>query len=403
MIGKRAMTLDTRTCEVILNIKDLKVTKVEIGTKEIHINCLIDKSSLEACPNCGKLVNTKRPKYEREVRDLDISGRKVYLHLTVHQYTCDCGRTFSERFDFVDSGKSYTQRQSVYIFEMCRKQSHLEVAAIVDMCHKTVERLCYNEIETRLKLVDWSKVYRIGIDEFSFKKGHKDFIVVLVNLDTHEILDILESRSKDFLIAYFKDLGEEFCKQIQDFCSDMWGPFQDIGKTIFPNATVHIDRFHWTVHLNKALDNYRKYLRRIDKDEETFKKLKWKLIKRAKNLNKQDNEDLEKAFEKSHELKQLYSLRNELQEIFDNCNSTQQAEIQVEDWLNRASSLSNKYLNKFIEMFKRHQNNIMNYFKNKLSSAAVEGKNNLLRTIKRFTFNMTNFNHFKLRVLAYEL
>ncbi|MFK7904825.1 MAG: hypothetical protein AB8B69_07730 [Chitinophagales bacterium] len=28
----------------------------------------------------------------------------------------------------------------------------------------------------------------------------------------------------------------------------------------------------------------------------------------------------------------------------------------------------------------------------------VEGKNNLLRTIKRVTFNMTNFEHFKTRV-----
>lgn len=397
------MSLDNRTCEVLLNIKNLKVTKVEIGTKEIHLNCKIEKSTGEHCPNCGKLVTSKRPKYERTVRDLDISGRKVYLHLVVHQYSCDCGRTFSERFDFVSSGKSYTKRQAVYIFEMCRKQSHLEVAAIVDMCHKTIERLCYEEIARRIKTVDWSKVYRIGIDEFSFKKGHKDFIVILVDLDTHEILDIIENRSKDFLIAYFKGLGEDFCNQIQDFCSDMWGPFQDIGKTIFPNAKVHIDRFHWMVHLNKALDSYRKHLRRSDKDEEVFKKLKWKLIKRTENLNKQEAKDLEKAFEKSQTLKELYDFRNELQTIFDECHSTQQAEIKVADWLSRANHFNNKYLNIFIELFNRHQTNIMNYFKNRISSAAVEGKNNLLRTIKRFTFNMTNFNHFKFRVLAYEL
>ena len=176
------MRLDNRTCEILLNIKDLKVSKVELGTKEIHVYCQIENNSEESCPKCGNLVKSQRPKYERIVRDLDISGRKVYLHIKVRQYNCDCGRTFSESFDFVSSGKSYTKRQSVYIFEMCRKQSHLEVAAIVDMCHKTVERLCYDEIQNRLKEVDWSKVYRIGIDEFSFKKGHKDFIVILVDL-----------------------------------------------------------------------------------------------------------------------------------------------------------------------------------------------------------------------------
>ena len=42
----------------------------------------------------------------------------------------------------------------------------------------------------------------------------------------------------------------------------------------------HVDRFHWTIHLNKVLDSARKALRKKDKDEEAYKRLKWKLIKR---------------------------------------------------------------------------------------------------------------------------
>ncbi|MBL7813633.1 MAG: transposase, partial [Saprospiraceae bacterium] len=36
------------------------------------------------------------------------------------------------------------------------------------------------------------------------------------------------------------------------------------------------------------------------------------------------------------------------------------------------------------------------------SNACTEGNNNLLRTVKRFTFNMTNFEHFKARCFAYK-
>ena len=32
----------------------------------------------------------------------------------------------------------------------------------------------------------------------TFRKGHKDFITVLIDLDTHEIIDILEKRDKAF-------------------------------------------------------------------------------------------------------------------------------------------------------------------------------------------------------------
>jgi transposase len=60
---------------------------------------------------------------------------------------------------------------------------------------------CYSQIIIRE--VNWSKIRRIGLDEFAFKKGHKDFITVIVDLDTHDIIDMVEERSKDFLRAYF--------------------------------------------------------------------------------------------------------------------------------------------------------------------------------------------------------
>jgi len=375
------MSQDLSFYSMILNIPNLEVEQVSIKKNAIHIFCKINKIQEEICPNCAQLVDTKTPKYRRQVRDLDISGRKVILHIQVHQYRCKCGRTFSESFDFVSSGKSYTKRQAKYIFEMSAKQSHLQVAAIVDMCHKTVERICYDQVLERS--IDWSKIKRIGIDEFAFKKGHKDFIVILINLDTHEIIDILEQRDKKFLRAYFQGLGENFCAQIEDFCSDMWGPFQDLGQELFPNARIHVDRFHWTTHLNDVLDNMRKKLRRTDKEEEVFKRLKWKLIKRPENLSKQDKEDLRKAFDKAPDLEDAYQLRNTLQSIFDTDYSYDFAVQQIDHWLAYAAEWKNKYLDKFIALFQRHQKNILNYFKTRVSSGAVEGTNNLLSSWKK--------------------
>ncbi|MCB0370213.1 MAG: ISL3 family transposase [Bdellovibrionales bacterium] len=393
------MNLDLATYTILLNITNLEVERVELEKKEIRIFCKITTDDSQACPNCGGEVITKRPKYRREIRDLDISGRKVILHLLVHQYSCDCGRTFSETFDFVEPGKSYTKRQAKYIFEMSAKQSHLQVAALTDMCHKTVERICYEQVLNRQ--VNWAKIRRIGIDEFAFKKGHNDFITVLIDLDTHDIIDILEQRDKAFLRAYFQGLGEGFCQQILEFCSDMWGPFQDLAKELFPNALIHVDRFHWTLHLNKVLDNLRKQLRRDDKEEAAFKNLKWKLIKRPENLNAQEEKDLQTAFEIAPELEEVYQMRNTFLAIFDTAFSYDFAVEQINHWIEHATGLKNKYLSQFVSLFQRHRENILNYFKTRLSSGAVEGTNNLLRTVKRFTFNMSNFLHFKFRVFAF--
>jgi len=385
--------------EILLNIENLEIEQVELADTSVHIHCKICCTDSQTCPSCCNEVSKKTPKYRREIRDLDISGRKVFLHLQVHQFLCDCGRTFSEQFDFVQPGKSYTKRQAKWIFELSAQQSHTQVGALVDMSHKTVERICYQQVEKRQ--INWSVIRRIGIDEFSFKKGHKDFIVILVDLDTHEIIDLLPFRDKASIRQYFNDLGEEVCSKVTDYCSDMWGPFQDLATELFPNATVHIDRFHWTVHLNKTVDSFRKALRRENKDEEAFKKLKWKLIKRLEKLGETEVEDLQKAFEIAPELEEVYQMKNTFQAIFDSHFSYEFANTQVDLWLEHAKALKNQYLNTFIDLFERHRNNIMNYFKDRISSGVVEGKNNLLRTIKRFTFNMTNFEHFKARVFAF--
>lgn len=385
--------------EHLLAIENLKIEQVEIKKKDLHIRCKIEISKAQKCPSCHQQVFKKTPKYFRQIRDLDISGRKVFLHLSVHQFRCECGRTFTEEFDFVSSGKSYTKRQAKWVFEMSAKQSHTQVGALVDMNHKTVERICYEQVECRQ--IEWSKVKRIGIDEFAFKKGHKDFIVILIDLDTNEIIDLLQFREKAFLRAYFKDLGDEICTRVTDFCSDMWGPFQDLAKELFPNALIHIDRFHWTVHLNKVMDEFRKELRRQNKDEKAFKNLKWKLIKRTENLNSEDKKQLAAAFEINTELEDIYQMKNTFQTIFDMDFSYEFAVENIDKWIKHATMLDNKHLTKFVELFERHRTNILNYFINPITSAAVEGKNNLLRTIKRYTFNMSNFSNFKRRVFAF--
>lgn len=113
----------------------------------------------------------------------------------------------------------------------------------------------------------------------------------------------------------------------------MWGPFQDLAKELFKNATIHIDRFHWTKHLNDVLDDFRKELRRKNKDESAYENLKWKLIKRYENLTETEKEELQNVFNLAPELEEIYQMRNTFQAIFDNDFSYDFAVSQVDLWV----------------------------------------------------------------------
>jgi transposase len=391
--------------EQMLNLPQLKVDKVEYTDKTIRIYCHL--ATLRGkCSSCSEMVSLVKSYHTHIVRDLNISGREVYLELRLKQFYCpNCDTYFTQTIPFADANKSYTHRQAKWIFEMSVKQPLSEVAAINNMSNKTVERIFYSyTLEDTLGR--YEGVTYLGIDEFSWRKGKKDYLCVLTNLKTGETVDILRTRNKDALIAHFKSIklknGGTFCDQVLIISCDFWGPFLDIGETIFPHAEVVADRFHWTTYINKVLDEERKASRKAFPKEELYKNIKWLLFRQMHTLNHNELENLEKVFEIRPMMEELYMLKNTFCAIFDMDICPKDALVQIQDWVEYAQKVPNEFLENFVAFFKRQIIPITNYFKHKVSNAVTEGNNNILRTIKRFTFNMTNFIHFKARCFAFK-
>lgn len=329
----------------------------------------------------------------------------MVLDIQVAQLVCrDCPRYFNEPLDYVEPNKGYTKRQAKWVFELSAKQPFTEVGALVDMNAKTVERIFYGQTSAP----DYSRyagVRRLGIDEISFRKGKGDYLCVLTDLDTGQTIDILRDRKKESLVAHFQGImvnGRPFCEQVVAVSCDFWGPFLDIAKTLFTNATVVGDRFHWTCHLNEAINKLRRDLRKEHPKEDIFKNIKWALFKQEDKASPEQKEQLAKSFELSPLLKEVYECKVALQNLFDQDLSFDRAVEKVKKWMEQARAIKQESLSEFVAFLERHFDPITNFFKQKISNAKTEGNNNLLRTVKRMTFNMTNFNNFKARCFAFK-
>ena len=248
--------------ELILGIKEIQVDRVDWQDQSLHIYCSsIFEDAL--CPNCLKKRPVINQTYERQFRDLPITGKEVYLHLSQRQfYGQDCNRHFNERFSFVDQKRTMTRRYERYVYECCKASTIQKISAQENLVWHTVNEICQRGARKELDERPLSKVRVIGMDEFAMKKGHRDDATVIVDLERVEIIDILEYRDQEKLIEYFKKRGTAWCEGIEVFCSDMWQGFLNTAKAVFPNATLVVDRFHFFGYLNKTLDNERKSLRR---------------------------------------------------------------------------------------------------------------------------------------------
>ena len=184
--------------EQLLAIPELKVDKVAYESNRIILHCHSEQDA-QPCPRCGSLKDKPVKRYEgRQIRDLNISGKEVWLYLQVRQFACECGHYFHESFSWVAPGKRYTQRQAKFIFELCARQPFSQVGAIVNMNAKTVERLYHAQAERVISLPErYARVRKLGIDELSLHKGKGDYCCVLTDLERGIQLDVLPDRKKE--------------------------------------------------------------------------------------------------------------------------------------------------------------------------------------------------------------
>jgi len=391
----------TNFYETVLDLPDLKINEVELSANRIDIHCELSKKSGN-CPNCGEPTGILHQYKYRKVQDLRISGKEVWLHLKVAQLHCiSCDFHFNLSADWLLKGKSYTSRQEKWIFEMCARQPFTEVGSLENMNHKKVERLYFDVAKRNLNLKErYAKIRKLGIDELSHRKGKKDYVCVLVDLETNTQLDVLPNRRKETLVAHFQRLGQEFCNQIELVCCDIWKPYILTAEECFPNAKVVLDRFHVVKALNEVLDKTRKDLRKEFKEEQDFKGIKWKLFKRPENCNTQEEELLKKALDKSWILSELYEMRNTFNSLFDHFTDKKELIKNLELWIRHTENIKSKHMDKFVETLKRWQEEIANFSVHRITNAATEGLNNYIRYFKRISFGISNFEHMRLRILA---
>jgi transposase len=315
----------------------------------------------------------------------------------------ECNRHFYEQFSFVDSKESVTNRYGERLYALCQGVELQYVVVRENLCWQTVNRIVptYGQRKINQKQA-FAKVSRLGIDEIALKKGHKDYVAVIVDLDTGQVLDLLEDRTKQSLVNYFQAKGAACCAQIQLFCSDLWEGYVNTAKEVFPQAVIVADRFHFFSRLPQALDNCRRYLRRKYPKADELKQIKWLLLKNPSRLTAAQKQQLECLFAQPDYqlLKATYQAKNTFRDILESDLDRQQAQHRMQAWLLEIEQTANRFLTDFVKFYTTWKNYILNYFLGRYTTGSIEGINNKIKSIKRRAFGFSNFNNFKLRIQA---
>ena len=154
-----------------------------------------------------------------------------------------------------------------------------------------------------------------------------------------------------------------------------------------PEATLVFDRFHVVKLYNEKLSQLRRELYAQLKDpmaESVLKGIRWLLLKRPENLDPSRNapERLGEGLGLNEPLATAYYLKEELSEIRDQ-EEREQAEALLMDWILYAESTKIPMPVKFAKTVRLHAFGILAWYDYPVSTGALEGTNNKIKTTKR--------------------
>jgi transposase len=224
----------------------------------------------------------------------------------------------------------------------------------------------------------------IGVDELSYRKGHRYVTLVCDHL-SRRIVWGHEGKSAASLAAFFEELGEQRCRNIRVVTMDMSQAFIEMVRKYVPWAEIVFDRYHIESLVRAALDKTRRQQwRSLQGTEEGdgIKHLRWALLKSKWNLTPMESEKVSKLPRRNARLYRAYLLKESFVGILDR-RQPNVVKRKLKEWLSWASRSRLPEFVRVARTIKKHLDGIVEYVRCRLSNGLLEGLNNKARLITR--------------------
>jgi len=380
----------------LLNIEDVIVKKIIHSDHYVKI-FLDTKPRDHFCPSCGQPTKRIHDYRMQTIKDLPFQMKHCYLVLRKRRYVCSCGKRFYENYSFLPRYLQRTSRMTAFIATSLHESTSItSVAKTCNVSTATVNRILDTISFDRPRLPR-----AISIDEFKGNADGQKYQCILVDPIKHSVLDILPSRSQTQLVSYFKDIPKNERYRVEFFVCDMWKPYTELAKTFFPNAAVVIDKYHFIRQTTWAIENVRKRL------QKTMPANLRRYYKRSRSLILTRYNKLKDEKKKACDLMLLYNddlrLAHYLKEWFyDICQNPKYSEQRKEffDWISTAEQSQIPEFEKCASTYRNWSHEILNAFKySHVTNGPTEGFNNKIKVLKRTSYGIRNFKHFRTRIL----
>ena len=350
------------------------------------------------CGRCGRpSARYDRGEGRRRWRTLDLGGVRCYLEGDAPRVVCDIHGVIVAKMPWARHGAGHTRAFDDLVAWLAVQSSKTAVCELTRIAWASVGAIIARVVaDARTARDPFDGLTRTGIDEISYKRGHR-YLTVVVDHGSGRLVWAAVGRDKATLAKFFDLLGAERAKKIKVVTADAAGWIADVVAERCPQAVLCIDGFHVIQWATDALDVVRREtwnaarrsgMRAHARDLEGARYALWK---NPEDLTDRLAAKLAWVAEVNRGLYRAYLLKEQLRAVI--ATKTQAAIPMLEKWCAWAAR---SRLPAFVELARRVRRNLPGILAglcNNISNAIVESTNTKLRLLTRMAFGFRQPEH----------
>jgi transposase len=383
----------------VIAVEGVSVEKVTFSPDGVVVRIRRRKRAHQ-CP-CGW---TTRSYYDRSVRrwrHLDVGLTKCFLEAEICRIECPrCRRVRTEDVPWARPGARHTNAFCAVVAWLAQRVDKTTITKLLRVSWEAVAKIVTDVVGDVLDESRFEGLARLGVDEVSFRKGHRYLTVVADHDQQGRVVWAHEGKSAATLTLFYDEIGAARVAKLQAISLDMGAAFERATTEKAPHVRQCVDPFHLIMLANEAINQARRWswneerrvapakLRgrpRLDepprRDQARWTKhTRWALLKDPANLSdeqlavlhelRRSNSVLYRSWQLKEALRDLYRLRNPLD-----------APAHLEWWLRWASRSRIPAFVKLAKTVRKNRERILAAIELNLSNSKLEGLNSKIRLI----------------------
>lgn len=369
------------------------------------------------CRKCSGVLGAMHDRYQVRARHLRMMNWEVMVVFWREKRHCPgCQKVRSEAIEFLCPASPHvTMDLAWWLSRLSEVTSVLAVSRLESIDKDTCYQVDKVILTRLLQSYRIPPVTHISVDEVyarspsQMKEGEdRDdlFLTVIVDLKTHKVIWVSQSRKKEALDEFFALLGQKACQKIRVVATDQHRGYGASVEQYCPQAVVVWDRFHLVQQFNEALNEDRKReYEEIDPEGKSAERMealmrgkyRYVFLTKAQNRSKMDQRHIQEVMQANQKIARLEVIKEHFHKLFD-CSDRYEARVHMAELYQWAWDAGAKNVWKWLSEI-REEPRFWNYFEHKVTTGVSEGINRVIKGLKWQAYGYKDMFYFALKIL----